>query len=192
MRTPDLIYLYQCGIFGYNYYWHNRERLGYSEEELRGVGIADDLVQVYPGIIVPLLGVERDLKRHGYRLLIKEGYRSEALYELIYQRYVAKHGQLTADRLFNMEDKPHADGRSVDTVLWDIRNDREVYLRGNDGPEALFVDFYEGKTDERSQTYHFRQQLLISIMQDHGFRLGKKLEYWHFDYRPNEPRNYPL
>ena len=32
---------------------------------------------------------------------------------------------------------------------------------------------------------------MIGIMQDHGFRLGTKREYFHFDYRSEMSKNYP-
>lgn len=88
---------------------------------------------------------------------------------------------------------PHAEGKSVDIALWNPREDREVYMRrGEDSTDALFVDFYKDRTDEEGQKYQELQEWVIGIMQDNGFRLGTKKEYFHFDYRPNEARNYHL
>jgi len=62
--------------------------------------------------------------------------------------------------------------------------------KGEDDTPALFVDFYKDKFDAESQSYQQLQEWLIKVMQDHGFRLGTKREYFHFDYRPEMPRNY--
>ena len=91
-----------------------------------------------------------------------------------------------------MEGMPHAKGTSVDVALWSLKDNTEVYLRdGKDGIDALFVDFYKDRTDEVSKKYQHLQEWLIDVMQGQGFRLGSKREYFHFDYRPGTPKNYP-
>ena len=124
-------------------------------------------------------------------MFIKEGYRSKELYEIIYKRRVEKFGQEETDRLLNMADMPHAQGKSIDVALWNREEDKEVYMRvGEDGTDALFVDFYKNREDEEGKRYQELQEWVIDVMQNHGFRLGTKREYFHFDYRPEEPRNY--
>lgn len=68
-----------------------------------------------------------------------------------------------------------------------------MYLRdGDDATGALFIDFYKNKENEQSKWYQEMQEYVIGIMQDNGFRLGTLNEYFHFDYRPKTPRNYPI
>lgn len=187
----NLVYIDDYGLRGTNFYWHKYAVKGLTKQDIIDAGLTSDRVQVHKDIIEPLLKVEQMLAKSGYTLFIKEGYRSKALYEIIYQRRVEKFGQAETDSLLNMEDRPHAQGLSVDVAVWDPVSDKEVYLRnGDDGTKALFVDFYQGRTDEEGKHYQELQVWLIGIMQDNGFRLGTKREYFHFDYRPNEPVNY--
>ncbi len=148
-------------------------------------------MQVSEKLIHPLQKVEETLSPFGYRIYIKEGYRSRSLYDIVYKKRVEKFGKEETDSLLNMEGIPHAEGLSVDVALWSLSDNQEVYLRnGNDGVGALFINFYRNKPDTASQQYQELQDLVISTMMTCGFRLGTKREYFHFDYRPNNPPNY--
>lgn len=189
----DLVYIDEYGLPGSNFYWHKYEAKGLTKEDILSVGLTSDRVQVHKDIIQPLRAADEEFQKRGYKLYAKEGYRSKALYEMIYNRRVAKFGKEETDRILNMEGMPHAEGKSVDIAVWDETENKEVYLRrGEDGADALFVDFYKDKDDEQSKKYQELQEWLIEVMQSQGFRLGTKQEYFHFDYRPDHPRNYPI
>ncbi len=192
MTKPDsLVYIDDHGLIGSNFYWHKYESKGLTKEEILSTGLTSDRVQVDHMLIEPLQKIEADLRSQGYRLYIKEGYRSRALYEVVYRRRVEKFGKEETDALLNMEGMPHANGRSVDVALWSIAEDKEVYLRnGDDGTGALFTHFYRDKHDTTAQRYQELQDLLITHMTTHGFRLGTKREYFHFDFRPEMLPNY--
>ena len=193
MSDSHLVYIDNYGLKGTNFYWHKYEAKGLSKDDILSAGLTSDRVQVHKNIIEPLLKINKLLLERGYELFLKEGYRSEALYNIVYQRRVEKFGQADTDQLINMKDKPHALGLSVDVALWNPVTNSEVYLRrAEDGTDALFVDYYKGKTDADSQRYQELQEWVINILQNHGFRLGTKNEYFHFDYRPAKPRNYPI
>ena len=191
MNDLNLVPIDEYGLLGESYYWVNRKRLSIKESDLCAAGISDDRVLVHKKIIEPLLQADYALRRDGYRLFVKEGWRSNALYDLAYKDFVRKHGKKKADRLFNLDDRPHATGCSVDVVLWSIEEGGIVYMRdAKDGQAACFVDFYHRQKSPKAAAYHHRQQLLIRAMFDAGFRLGRKREYWHFDYKPDSPFNY--
>ena len=81
---------------------------------------------------------------HGYRLFIKEGYRSKDLYEIVYKRRCAKFGKEETDKQLNMVDMPHSLGLSIDATMWDPDNNKEIYFRhAEHGADALFVDYYK-------------------------------------------------
>lgn len=192
MNEQDLVYIDEHGLRGTNFYWHKYEAKGLTKEDILLAGLTSDRVQVHKALIQPLLEVENVFGTKGYCLFIKEGYRSKALYEIVYQRRCEKFGKEETAKLFNMDDMPHADGRAIDLALWDPKENREVYLRrAEDGTDALFVDFYKDKTDDESKHYQALQEWVIEVMQNSGFRLGAKHEYFHFDYRPETPKNYP-
>jgi len=191
MNKSDLVYIDDYGLRGTNFYWHKYEAKGLSKEDILSAGLTSDRVQVHEEIIDALVNVDKEFQKRGYVSFIKEGYRSKELYDVIYRRRVEKFGKEETDKLLNMNNMPHAEGKSVDVALWDPEEDKEVYMRnGDDGVDALFVDFYKGKEGEQSKHYQELQEWVIRIMFDNGFRLGTKNEYFHFDYRPNEPENY--
>ncbi|MBI5138283.1 MAG: hypothetical protein HZA95_00610 [Candidatus Vogelbacteria bacterium] len=187
----DLIYIDDYGLLGKNFYWRRREVYNVTEEELKTAGILNDRVQVHVDIIEPLKVADKKFQERGMRIFIQEGWRPEALYRLIKDKRTTKEGKDEIDKLFNFVDMPHALGRSVYICPWDPIKDAQIYTRkGEDGNDALFVDFYKDKHDALSGQYQELQVLMINTMISCGFRLGTKREYFHFDYRPDEPENY--
>jgi len=185
------VYIDQYGLRGSNFYWHKYEGKGLSKQDVLEAGLIDDRVQVHVDIVEKLMAIDKVFQTRGYTMYIKEGYRSKALYHIVYQRRVEKFGQVETDRLINITDMPHAQGLSVDVALWNPDTDTEVYMRGgDDGTDALFVDYYKDRSDPAGQAYQALQEWMISVMQDYGFRLGTRREYFHFDYRPEAERNY--
>jgi len=181
----DLVYIDQYNLLGSNFYWHRHESYGITRDEILGIGLVNGHAQVHRALIAPLKEVDAVFQKDGYRLYVREGYRSKELYELIYRKRIAKFGQEMTDRLVNMVDMPHATGMSIDVALWNVGSNQLMLLRRfEDGPEALFLDFYKGKIDEVSRRYQALQEYVITVMLDHGFRLGKKREYFHFNYQP--------
>jgi len=187
----QLVYIDDYGLLGTNFYWHKYEGKGLSKQDVLDAGLTSDRVQVHKDIILPLVAINKEFQERGYVMYLKEGYCSKALYEIMYKRRVEKFGQTETDRLINMADMPPVVGLSVDIALWDPVTDQEVYMRnGEHGTDALFVDYYANSTDEADKEYQALQEWVIGIMQGHGFRLGTRREYFHFDYRPNTERNY--
>ena len=193
MNENDLVYIDDYGLRGANFYWHKYDVKGMTKEDILSVGLTSDRVQVHRDIIDALVVIDQEIfDLLGYRIYIKEGYRSSALYDLIYEKRVEKFGKEETDKLLNMQDKPHANGTTVDLALWDAEQDTEIYMRyGDDGLDALFIDFYKDRKDEEGKRYQYLQETLIGIMMKYGFCLGAKREYFHFDYRPELEPNYP-
>lgn len=192
MNEAELVYIDEYGLRGTNFYWHKYEAKGLTQEDILSAGLTSDCVQVHKDLIKPLVEIHQQFAERGYELFLKEGYRSKELYEIVYNRRVEKFGREETDRLLNMNDMPHASGKSIDVAIWSLVENTEIYLRnGVDGTDALFIDFYKGKEDEESKRYQELQEWMIGVMQDYGFRLGTKREYFHFDYRPDMPGTYP-
>jgi D-alanyl-D-alanine dipeptidase len=184
---PDhqLVSIQDAGLLGSSFYWHRHEDYGVAKEELVETGMTDDQVFVSPEIIPALIAVDSELQQKGWRLYLREGYRSEALYKLLYQKRVEKFGQEMTDKLLNIEDMPHATGKAVDVSLWDDQTDSEIRLRkAGDGPESLLRGHYQYSEDPETQECYERQEYMIYLMWKHGFRLGKKNEFFHFNHEP--------
>ncbi len=182
----DMVDIDEYGLRGTNFYWLKHDAKGITKEEVMSVGVTSERVQLHKDIIPNILAIEEELEKHGYSLYIKEGYRSKELYELVYEKRCIKFGKEETDRIFNMEAMPHASGKSLDATLWSIADDKEVWLRnGDDGTDALFYGYYADKEDEQSKEYQRLQDLLVQIFLRHGFKLGTKNEYFHFDFVTN-------
>lgn len=179
----ELVPISQYGLLGSSFYWNRYADYGLTREDLIGLGMKDDQVYVNPEIIPVLLQIDKELQTKGWRLYLKEGYRSKELYELLYERRVKKFGQEMTDKLLNIKDMKHSSGLSIDAAIWDESKNQEVYLRRpNDGPESLIFGFYKNSSDPECQKCQELQEYLIALMTNHGFQLGKKQEYFHFDY----------
>lgn len=182
--NPDLVYIDDYGLLGSNFYWDKRDTKGVTLEEIMATGLRDNRVQVHRDLITPLQEIDRELKANSYRLYIKEGYRSKALYELVYRKRVEMFGKEETDRLLNMNDMPHSTGKSVDVSLRDIEGKEEIFMRnGSDGTDALFYGYYKDKTDQQSQNLQALQDKVKELMERKGFKFGTKNEYFHFDYK---------
>jgi D-alanyl-D-alanine dipeptidase len=180
----ELIPIGQYGLLGSSFYWNRYADYGLTREDLISVGMRDDQIYVSPEIIPVLLKIDKELQSRGWRLYLKEGYRSKELYKLLYERRVAKYGQEMTDKLLNIKDMKHSSGLSVDVTIWDTVKNQEIHLRrSGDGPESLLIDFYKDSTDPEGQRCQELQKYLIETMIKHGFKLGERKEYFHFDYR---------
>ncbi len=187
----NFVYIDEHGLKGISFYWYNYESKGLSKEDIMSAGLTSGRAQVHKDIIEPLQAVNKIFNDRGFQMYIKEGYRSKALYEIMYQRRCEKFGKEETDRLINMKDMPHASGKTVDIALWDPVTDTEVMMRDKaDGVDGCFINFYKDKTSDDAKRFQELQDFVITTMQAHGFRLGKKKEYFHFDYKPDTEQNY--
>ncbi len=186
----DLVYINQYGLLGTNYYWSKHLRYGITKKEIISTGLKSDRVVVHKDIIDSLILVDNKLQEKGFRLFIKEGYRSKKLYRLIYKKRILKFGQNTTNRLLNIKKMPHSSGKSVDAVLWSVKDNKEILMRDKEeDPESLFYGYYNNKNGEKEKRFQELQFYLANIMQNQGFRFGEKREYFHFDYRPDLKQN---
>lgn len=185
-KKAELVFIDKFGLLGSNYYWRKRDQYNISVEELKAAGLENDRVRLSPDIIKPLQDIDRELQGHGHRIYISEGYRPNAVYELIYSKRSSQFGTKWTNRLINIKDRPHTTGKTVDVTLWSIKDNRDLVLRDRkDGPEALLIDFYKDKRDRHAKEYQRLQRLLMNVMLSHGFRTGPLREYFHFNYQPD-------
>lgn len=186
--NSDLVYIDEYDLLGSNFYWQKGIEMGMAKEDLAKVGLVNERVLIHKDIIRPLNRADGALHIKGYNLYITEGYRSKELYELINEKIEAKIGKHETGRILNMKDMPHMTGKSIDVALW--RDGKKLVLHNKeDGINGYFVNFYKQGEKKNTQLQEL-QDFLINIMQDCGFRLGTKREYFHFNYDPNSPRNY--
>src|SRR5258708_5952960 len=115
------------GLLGTEYYWDNRERFN-ATEELKAIGVAGR-VPAHKDLKAPIQQDDKAFQAKGMRIYIREGYRPHALYELVFKKRSEKFGEKDTRRIMNMEDRPHATGKSVDIVPWDPIKSEEIPAR---------------------------------------------------------------
>lgn len=190
-RNNNFVYIDDHGLLGSNFYWRKGIETGITKDDLARVGLVDERVLVHEDIIESLKKADDVLHAKSFRLYISEGYRSKELYRFINEKIEAKMGKHETARILNMKDMPHSSGKSVDVSLWDENKNNFTPLRNKKhGFDAYFVDYYKNSESEEEKEYQRLQEMIINLMQDCGFRLGTKREYFHFNYEPNSPRNY--
>ena len=183
-KVPDsLIKVKDFGIEGYSYYWVNREKFNIRKSELIAANVFSEDCYISELIVAPLKRANKSLKKYGYKLFIKDGYRPVEVYDLAYTKRQNAGTKNDTSTLLNLAKRPHSSGRSVDVVLCSIKNGRELLMRDDkDGIQASFIDFYKSKDSKKANLFQERQILLRKIMESSGFCLGSKKEYWHFEY----------
>lgn len=182
---PNLVSTTDFDIKGVNYYWTRKERYNISEEELRTAGVTNGNAYIDKSLIAALQTANTKFKKLGYEIIVKDGYRSPKLYQLIQKKRYETRGKEETDKLLNLETMPHSTGMVIDISLINTKTNEELMMRDSkdDSDGAFFIDYYKYKNDERSQEFQRRQRMMIDTMLESGFKLGTKNEYWHFEYR---------
>lgn len=182
MNSSELVRCDVHGIMSINYYWVKRTELGISEAELAQAGVTDGHVRIHADVAKRLKTAMRLLRAHGYTILIKDGYRSPEMYELVRQALLRNKGEAFVAARLNMADMPHTTGRAIDVALVDLESKQELRLHNDsDGPGAAFLNFYRHRTDVRSIEFQRRQDIIHQAMDAAGFEFGSKREVWHFE-----------
>lgn len=177
----DLVRPDDYGIPSRHYYFLERERFDLSLAELASVGVSDDSCRVDRSIIPALQVAGAEFDRRGYKLLIKDGYRSPELYRLVHAKRLARYGREHTEKLLNIERMIHASGRVVDIDVTKLDGSAIQFRAGEDGIPAHIYGYYQGKHDACSQRFQRHQDLLRDVMFGLGFVFGTLAEYWHFE-----------
>jgi D-alanyl-D-alanine dipeptidase len=130
-----------------------------------------------------LLRAHRELKTHGYGLIIHDGYRPWYVTKIFWEATPRKKKIFVADPAAGSR---HNRGCAVDLSLYDLETGKEVKMpTGYDEmTDRAYADYVGGSEDERA-----RRALLRQAMERQGFRVNPT-EWWHFDYK--DWKQYPI
>lgn len=130
-----------------------------------------------------LLRAHRELKSHGYGLMIHDGYRPWYVTKIFWDATPDDKKIFVADP---SKGSVHNRGCAVDLSLYDLATGKEVKMpSGYDEMTArAFADYAGGTDSERAL-----RALLRQAMEAQGFTVNPK-EWWHFDYK--DWRQYPI
>jgi zinc D-Ala-D-Ala dipeptidase len=123
-----------------------------------------------------MLRAHRELMKHGYGLLIFDGYRPWYITKIFWDATPPDKHDFVADP---SKGSRHNRGCAVDLTLYDLKTGKEVEMTGgyDEMSERSYPRYAGGTPDQRA-----RRDLLRRAMEQQGFQVFD-FEWWHFDYR---------
>lgn len=130
-----------------------------------------------------LVRVHQNLKKHGYGLLIFDGYRPWRVTKLFWDVTPAALKKFVANP---KDGSRHNRGCAVDLSLFDLKTGKEVPMPSEyDEMTDRAYPSYTGGTPEQTRA----RELLRTEMEKQGFTVFS-IEWWHFDYK--DWKEYPV
>jgi zinc D-Ala-D-Ala dipeptidase len=130
-----------------------------------------------------LLRAHRELKAHGYGLIIHDGYRPWYVTKIFWDATPDDKKIFVASPT---EGSKHNRGCAVDLSLYDLETGKEVKMPSgyDEMTDRAYADYTGGTAGERSL-----RTLLRDAMERQGFKVNPT-EWWHFDYK--DWKQYPI
>jgi zinc D-Ala-D-Ala dipeptidase len=130
-----------------------------------------------------LLRAHRELKTHGYGLIIHDGYRPWYVTKIFWDATPNDKKLFVANPATGSS---HNRGCAVDLSLYDLATGKEVTMPSgyDEMTEHAYADYSGGTADERAL-----RSLLRQAMEKQGFTVNPT-EWWHFDYK--DWKQYPI
>jgi len=130
-----------------------------------------------------LVAAHRDLARHGYGLLIHDGYRPWAITKLFWDMTSGYQREFVADP---SQGSKHNRGCAVDLTMYDRALGTAVEMPSgyDEMTRRAYPEYPGGPPEARA-----RRDLLRRVMERHGFTVEPN-EWWHFNYKDWE--QYPI
>jgi D-alanyl-D-alanine dipeptidase len=130
-----------------------------------------------------LLRAHRELKTHGYGLIIHDGYRPWYVTKIFWDATPDDKKIFVADPA---KGSVHNRGCAVDLSLYDLKTGEEVKMPSgyDEMTDRAYSDYAGGTADERAL-----RALLRHAMEKQGFTVNPT-EWWHFDYK--DWKQYPI
>ena len=130
-----------------------------------------------------LLKAHRELRQHGYGLLIHDGYRPWAITKLFWDMTSGYQREFVADPKTGSK---HNRGCAVDLTMYDLKTGQAVQMPGDydEMSPRSYPDYTGGTAEQRT-----RRDLLRKVMESHDFTVEPN-EWWHFNYK--DWKEYPI
>jgi D-alanyl-D-alanine dipeptidase len=130
-----------------------------------------------------LLRAHRELKAHGYGLIIHDGYRPWYVTKIFWDATPNDKKIFVADPA---KGSNHNRGCAVDLSLYDLKTGKEVEMPSgyDEMSDRAYADYPGGTAAERA-----RRALLRKTMENQEFKVNPD-EWWHFDYK--DWNEYPI
>ena len=130
-----------------------------------------------------LLRAHRELKTHGYGLIIHDGYRPWYVTKIFWDATPNDKKIFVADPAAGSR---HNRGCAVDLSLYDLQSGKEVQMPSgyDEMTDRAYAEYTGGSADQRAL-----RALLRQAMEKQDFKVNPT-EWWHFDYK--DWKQYPI
>jgi D-alanyl-D-alanine dipeptidase len=130
-----------------------------------------------------LVAAHRELARHGYGLMIHDGYRPWAITKVFWEVTTPALREFVADPKTGSK---HNRGCAVDLSMYDLASGQLVEMPStyDEFTKRAYPDYRGGPPEARG-----KRDLLRAVMERHGFTVEPN-EWWHFNYR--DWQSYPV
>ena len=188
----NLVNLENYNIKSINYYFVKHKQYNITLEELNNIWINDNICKVNKNIAQILKKINEELQNYWLELLVKDGYRSQELYDLIYHKRIAIEGKEYVDKIFKPIRAIHSTGNVVDvsiinSITWEeipMRDDYDELGKKKDSDtiiKSFYTNAFKDSTYNKEQWFHTNRMLLKKVMNEHWFDWINN-EYRHFEY----------
>ena len=118
----------------------------------------------------------RELARHGYGLLIHDGYRPWSITKVFWDMTSGYEREFVADPKVGSK---HNRGCAVDLTMYDLATGQAVVMPGeyDESSPRSYPDYGGGPPEARA-----KRDLLRAVMEPQGFTVEPN-EWWHFNYK---------
>lgn len=192
INNLDLVSLADYNIKSINFYFEKHEQYNISLQELEEINIIDNICRANKSVALALVSINQELFTLWYEIYVKDAYRSQELYDLVYKKRIELHGKENVDKIFKPVRAIHSTGNAIDVTLIDINSWKEVIMR-NDYNEngtkktheeiikSFYGDVFQDSNIPEEIEFHNKRMLLKDIMIKYWF-IGIDHEYRHFEY----------
>ena len=192
MYNNNLVNLSDYNIKSINFYFEKHKQYNITLQELADIGIVDNICRVNKKVAIALVEINKDLKNNWYEIYVKDAYRSQELYNLVYKKRIELHGKENVDKIFKPVRAIHSTGNAIDVSLINIASWNEIMMRNDYNIDetkktneeiiaSFYGDAFKDSLNPEEMEFHHRRSLLRDIMYKHWF-IGIDHEYRHFEY----------
>jgi D-alanyl-D-alanine dipeptidase len=130
-----------------------------------------------------LVAAHRELAKHGYGLLIHDGYRPWSITKVFWEVTPPHLREFVADPA---QGSKHNRGAAVDLTMYELKSGKAVEMPSayDEFSPRAYPNYDGGPANARA-----RRDLLRAAMERHGFTVEPN-EWWHFNYK--DWRDYPI
>lgn len=185
----DLVRIENYWLIWSNYYYTNKEKFNITYEELIEVWVESYHALLNTKTCEKLASIDSILRKEYWMfLIVKDAYRSKALYELITKKRYETKWEVYIKKFMNSSwEYRHSSWNTVDVGFCKIWESNEIVVRKQFKDQAEYIRscalWYFKDSDTSNEKEIYKNRLFIKeMMNSHWFEWVDH-EFWHFDLK---------